>query len=88
MDDGVPYQETRYEVIGGRYIPPDGICDYPYAMVMRLRLSLEESDEARRLERVIWEFNRADSSGKYLTTVCVHSNCIEWIAEIVRRVRS
>lgn len=88
LDDGVPYQETRYEVIGGGYIPPDGICDYPYAMVMRLRLSLEESDEARRLERAVWEFNRADSSGKYLTTNCVLSNCIEEIAEIVHRARS
>lgn len=88
LDAGVPCQETRYEVVGGGYIPPDGVYHYPYAMVMHLRLSTEESDEARRLERAVVAFNQADHSGKYLTTDCVLSNCIEEIAEIVHRARS
>ena len=86
LDAGVPYQETRYEFVGGGFLPPDEIGHFPTALC--LWLTQEESDEARRLERAVWEFNRANSSGKYLTTDCVLSNCIEEIAEIVHRAHS
>lgn len=85
LDAGVPYLETRFEFLGGGFLPPEEIGHYP--TVMRLRLTKEESEEARRLEQAVWEFNRTDTSGKYLTTDCVLSNCVEEIAEIVHRTR-
>lgn len=86
LDDCAPYTETRYEFVGGCFLPPDEEELYPTALC--LNLVQEESDEARKLEQAVWEFNRADSSGKYLTTDCVLSNCIEEIAQIVHRARS
>lgn len=83
---GVPYQEIRYEVIGGGFLPPDpDELDY-CPVALHLNLTEEESEETHRLEQVVWEFNSIESDGSLITTDCMISNCVEEIAKILHRM--
>ena len=83
LDANVPYREVRYEFVGGIFLPPEEASGHP--SVLHLGLSQEESEEARRLEQFVWNYNQAELNGLYLTTDCIISNCVEQIAEMMHR---
>lgn len=84
---GVPYQEIRYEVIGGGFLPPDPDELEFCPVALRLKLTKEESEETHRLEQIVREFNSIGSDGSFMTADAVISDCIEEIAETLLQLR-
>lgn len=84
LSGDVPYQEIYYEVIGGVFLPPEEGVGDGFPSALSLRLVEEESSEAARLAWAVCELNRPGKDGKYATTDCVVSNCIEDIMDLLK----
>ena len=53
--DNVPYQEIRYEFIGGGFLPADHVS--LYAEALRIKMVQEESEQCLKLEEAVQSYN-------------------------------
>lgn len=79
LDGTVPYVETRYECIGGNFLPADN--DSSYAEVLWLTLARDKSQLAERLEKAVFAYSCM--FGKSFTTDWVMINLADEIAGIL-----
>lgn len=83
LDDSVPFVETRYESVGGRFLPADDRA--PYAEVLSLDLVEEKSPLAERLEKAVLAYNLM--TGKKYTVDLMMVNLADEIGAILAMER-